>query len=363
MPDTLDLTTLSEEPVESNIQVEITDAPEETEGPVEEPVADTEEPVEVAPEASVEEAPEEPIEEPVETEGPVEEEPEEVTEEPVEVAPEASVEEAPEEPIEEPVETEGPVEEPEEVTEEAPEEVAGPVEEAPEEPIEEPVETAGPVEEEPEEVTEEAPEEVAGPVEEAPEEPIEEPVETAGPVEEEPEEVTEEAPEEVTGPVEEAPVSTAPVEQVASDIRNILTEVPSVSSELSDDLKQRIAELEYLRECCGEWISLGRRGKSNFLTSWENKSVTVDSSKDYVNVLVQLEKLPEIIKLWAERKVTTNSNHFKNIESYNLTKSLFNEKSNGEKVEVLEQLITLLTDCANGKMRTNQIEEFIDNLY
>ena len=252
MPDTLDLTTLSEEPVESNIQVEITDAPEETEGPVEEPVADTEEPVEVAPEASVEEAPEEPIEEPVET---------------------------------------------------------------------------------------------------------------AGPVEEEPEEVTEEAPEEVTGPVEEAPVSTAPVEQVASDIRNILTEVPSVSSELSDDLKQRIAELEYLRECCGEWISLGRRGKSNFLTSWENKSVTVDSSKDYVNVLVQLEKLPEIIKLWAERKVTTNSNHFKNIESYNLTKSLFNEKSNGEKVEVLEQLITLLTDCANGKMRTNQIEEFIDNLY
>ena len=281
MPDTLDLTTLSEEPVESNVQVEITDAPEETvadEGPVEEPVVD---------------------EEPVETAGP-----EETTEETTD---------APEEPVEEV----------------APEEPEAPAE--------------APVEEEP---VEEVPvEEVAS----------EEPVETAGPVEE---------------------ASAAPVEQVAADIRNILTEVPTVSegneenvesvddsSGLSDDLKQRIAELEYLRECCGEWISLGRRGKSNFLTSWENKSVTVDSSKDYVNVLVQLEKLPEIIKLWAERKVTTNSNHFKNIESYNLTKSLFNEKSNGEKVEVLEQLITLLTDCANGKMRTNQIEEFIDNLY
>ena len=249
MSDTLDLTTVSDEPVESNVQVEITDAPEET--------AD-----------------------PVETTGPDE------TEEPEEVA----------EPLEEPEET---------VEEEASEEVFEPVEEAPEE--------------------------VAEP-EEAPTEP-------------------------------EAPVSAAPVEQVASDIRNILTEVPSVSSELSDDLKQRIAELDYLRECCGEWISLGRRGKSNFLTSWENKSVTVDSSKDYVNVLVQLEKLPELIKLWAERKVNNESNHFKNIESYNLTKSLFNEKSNGEKVEVLEQLITLLTDCANGKMRTNQIEEFIDNLY
>ena len=34
-----------------------------------------------------------------------------------------------------------------------------------------------------------------------------------------------------------------------------------------------------------------------------------------------------------------------------------------EKVEVLEQLVTLLTDCANRKMRINQIEEFIDNLY
>lgn len=264
MSDTLDLTTVSEEPVESNVQVEITDAPEtDAEGTVEEPV----------------------------------EEPEEVAE-----------------PLEEPEET---------VEEEASEEVSEPVEEAPEEVAE------------PEEVTSE----------EVSESPEEAPVTTEEPVS-----------------VEE-PVSTAPVEQVASDIRNILTEVPTLSSELTDDLKQRIAELDYLRECCGNWVGSGRRGKSTFLTSWENKSVTVDSSIDYGNVLVQLEKLPELIKLWAERKVSTNSNHFKNIESYNLTRSLFNGKSDTEKVEILEQLITLLTDCANGKMRTNQIEEFIDNLY
>ena len=65
----------------------------------------------------------------------------------------------------------------------------------------------------------------------------------------------------------------------------------------------------------------------------------------------------------GERKVTSNSNHFKNIQSYTLEKSLFNEKNVTEKVEVLEQLIVLLTDCANGKMRVTQIIEFIDNLY
>ena len=174
-----------------------------------------------------------------------------------------------------------------------------------------------------------------------------------------------------------APVSpAAPVEQVAADIRSILTEVPTVSEDnvetvesvdnlsgLSDDLKQRIAELDYLRECCGNWVGTRRVGKSNFLTAWENKNVTVNSNVNYEDVLVQLEKMPEIVKLWAERKVNTDSNHFKNIESYTLNKSLFNEKNVEEKVKVLEQLVGLLTDCANGIMRTNKIEEVIDNLY
>ena len=168
---------------------------------------------------------------------------------------------------------------------------------------------------------------------------------------------------------EEAPVEeSVPVEQVASDIRDILAPVAveeevSSPSELSDDLKQRIAELDYLRECCGNWVGSGRAGKRNFLTAWESKSVSVDSNVNYEDTLDQLEKLPEIVKLWAERKVTTDSNHFKNIQSYTLEKSLYNEKSVTEKVEVVEQLINLLTDCANEKMRVTQIKEVIDNLY
>ena len=138
---------------------------------------------------------------------------------------------------------------------------------------------------------------------------------------------------------------------------------PAESSGLTDDLKQRIAELDYLRECCGNWVGSGRAGKRNFLTAWESKSVSVDANVNYEDTLDQLEKLPEIVKLWAERKVTTDSNHFKNIQSYTLEKSLYNEKSVTEKVEVVEQLINLLTDCANEKMRVTQIEEVIDNLY
>ena len=118
-----------------------------------------------------------------------------------------------------------------------------------------------------------------------------------------------------------------------------------------------------MRECCGNWVGSGRAGGSIFLTAWENKNVSVDSNVNYEDILVQLEKLPELVKLWAEGKVKSESNHFKNIEQYTLCKSLFNEKSNKEKIEVLEQLIDLLINCVNGKMRQNKIVGFIDNLY
>ena len=205
-----------------------------------------------------------------------------------------------------------------------------------------------PVAEEPEAEESEASEAAEEAVEEAAEEPVAS-------------EAVEEAPAE--------PTASEAVEQVASDIREILAPVESVnevsssSEELSDDLKQRIAELDYLRECCGNWVGSGRVGRSNFLNAWQNKSVSVDSSVSYEDVLVQLEKLPELVKLWAEGKVKSDSNHFKNIESYTLSKSLFNDKGVTEKVEVVEKLINLLTDCANGKMRVTQIEEVIDNLY
>ena len=153
-------------------------------------------------------------------------------------------------------------------------------------------------------------------------------------------------------------------EEVNEDIVDTeQAEQPEESSGLTDDLKQRIAELDYLRECCSCWVGSGRAGKRNFLTAWESKNVSVDANVNYEDTLDQLEKLPELVKLWAERKVTTDSNHFKNIQSYTLEKILFNEKSVTEKVEIVEQLINLLTDCANGKMRVTQIVEVIDNLY
>jgi len=228
---------------------------------------------------------------------------------------------------------------------------------------------------EPEEVTEEVPEEV-------PEEVIEPVIATPDPVIATPDPepvIATPDPEPVIATPDPEPViatpdpveteSPAPVEQVAADIRSILTEVPTAvesvddSSGLSDDLKQRIAELDYLRECCGNWVGSGRRGKRNFLTAWENKSVSVNSSVNYEDVLNQLEKLPELVELTAESKISTESNQFKNIESYTLNKPLFNEKSLTEKVEVLEQLITLLTDCANGKIHNKEIILNINNLY
>ena len=214
--------------------------------------------------------------------------------------------------------------------------------------------------------TEEAP--VASETEEAPVASETEEAPVASEVEEAPvASETEETP--VVSETEEASVEpeVAPIEQVVSDIRDILSEEPVASAsgtgELTEDLKQRIAELDYLRECCGNWVGLGRAGKRNFLTAWKSKSVSVDSNVNYEDTLNQLEKLPELVKLWAEGKIKSNSNHFKNIQSYTLDKSLFNEKNVTECVEVLEELINLLINCANGKMRVTQIIEVIDNLY
>ena len=278
------------------------------------------------------------------------------------VASEAAEEEEPaasevaeeEAPVEEPVEEEAEEAEAPEEEAVASEAVEAPVEEEAEEAAEE-----APVEEEAEEEEEPAASEAA----EAPvaSEAVEAPVAS---------EASEEAPVDSEAVEEPEPV---PVEQVASDIREILApvesanevEVSSSSSGLSDDLKQRIAELDFLRECCGNWVESGRgTGRRNFLTDWDNKNVSIDSNGDYEDTLNQLEKLPELVKLWAvERKIKYDSNYFKNIQSYTLSKSLYNEKSLTEKVEVVEQLVGLLTKCANGKISVTKIKEFIDNLY
>ena len=201
------------------------------------------------------------------------------------------------------------------------------------------------------------------------EEPVPDEPDEPEPVPDEPDE-PEPVPDE---PVEPEPVPDEPVpdepdepdepEPVPDEPEPEPEPEPELSDGLSDEYKLKIAELDFLCECCGEWVGKSRRGKRNFLNSWNNKNITIDSSIDYESVLNHLEKLPELIKLWVSGGVKTDSNHFKNIESYNLKKSLFGEKNIQEKIELLEQLIDLLIDCASNKMKTQDIEDCIDNLY
>ena len=60
------------------------------------------------------------------------------------------------------------------------------------------------------------------------------------------------------------------------------------------------------------------------------------------DLLLELEKMPEIVELLSKGEITTKSNHFKNIKSYTLDKHVFNEKTNLEKVNILEQLVKSL---------------------
>ena len=235
MPDTLDLTTLSEEPVESNVQVEITDAPEETvvdEGPVEEPVVD-----------------------------------------------------------------------------------------------EEPVETAGP-----EETVEEVPEET-------PEAPVEE-----------------EAPEESVAPEEPEEASAAPVEQVAADIRNILTEVPATVETSEPVVSEQLCSLKTLTNVLGKW-SGGEIKKIN-IEKLLKEGTEVDENLD------DIEKFVEVLKLWIGEGGSTfrEHNHFKKLDEYTLSgesKNLSEEK----KVEVLKTLTELVVNVSQKKVSDSERDNIFNNLY
>jgi hypothetical protein len=235
MPDTLDLTTLSDEPVESNVQVEITDAPEETvvdEGPVEEPVVD-----------------------------------------------------------------------------------------------EEPVETAGP-----EETVEEVPEET-------PEAPVEE-----------------EAPEESVAPEEPEEASAAPVEQVAADIRNILTEVPATVETSEPVVSEQLCSLKTLTNVLGKW-SGGEIKKIN-IEKLLKEGTEVDENLD------NIEKFVEVLKLWIGEGGSTfrEHNHFKKLDEYTLSgesKNLSEEK----KVEVLKTLTELVVNVSQKKVSDSERDNIFNNLY
>jgi len=253
-----------------------------------------------------------------------------LTEEP---APEPEVVEASEEPVaSEAVEAE---EEP--VASEAAEAVEEPVaSEAEEEPEEEPV--AAEAEEEPEEE----------PVASEAAEPEEEPV--ASEASEEP--VASEASE--ASEAEEEPV---PVEQVASDIREILAPV-SVENALSSDVSETddLCSLKTLINVLGKWSGneIGRRLVEDLL----KEGSEVDENLD------DIEKVVEVLQLWIQEGGSTfrEHNHFKNLDDYTLlgeSRNLSEEK----KVEVLKTVTGLVVDVSQRKVTDEEIQNVLNTLY
>uniref|UniRef100_A0A6C0C6T8 Uncharacterized protein n=1 Tax=viral metagenome TaxID=1070528 RepID=A0A6C0C6T8_9ZZZZ len=248
MSETLDLTTVTDEPVESNIQVEITDDPEEPVPDAEESVPDAEE----------------------------EEEPVPDTEEP-EPVPDAEEEEEEEEAVEEPEEDVS--------------------EELPEEPVEEPVE------------------------EDVSEEPV------------------------------------APVEQVAADIRSILTEVPTITVETSEPIvTDNLCSLKTLVDVLGKWSGneIRRRHVENLL----KEGTEVDENLD------DIEKVVEVLKLWIGEGGPTfkEHNHFKKLDEYTLSGESSN-LSEEKKVEVLKTLTELTINVSHRRKNDEEIQNVMNNLY
>ena len=186
--------------------------------------------------------------------------------------------------------------------------------------------------------TEEAPDEEEAPVASETEEA---PVASASGVEEtSPEEVAE---------TEEASVEpeVAPIEQVVSDIRDILSEdsVTSASeaSELTEDLKQRIAELDYLRELYENLSNGNIENRNDIIKLWNTKSILVSSDVDYLIVLNNLEKLPNIIRKSLRNKEANNSELFININNIQ------------GKIEKLEELINIMN------ISIRKVDIYLDN--
>jgi len=215
----------------------------------------------------------------------------------------------------------------------------------------EPEEPAEVATEEPAEVTTEEPAEVASeePVEVATEEPAEEPVEPA----EEPVEPAEEPVE----PAEE-PAEVTPVEQVASDIRSILTEVPTTPVESVESVvSEQLCSLKTLVDVLGKWSSneIRRRQVEDLL----KEGTEVDENLD------DLEKIPELISLWmtdTSQFKNNPDNYFLKLDTYELVGESRNLSDNKKK-EVLNKLTELSINASHRRLNTEQINEILNNIY
>ena len=223
-----------------------------------------------------------------------------------------------------------------------------PVEEAPAEeaPAEEAPAEETPVEEESTPAEEVSVEEYA-PAEEAPAE--EEPAEEA-PAEEAP---AEEAPAE-EAPAEEAQ-QDAPIEQVVSDIREILTPVDNEVQAVETE-SVIICSLKTLVDVLGKWSSneIERRQVEDLL----RKDSEVDENLD------DLEKVVEILDLWIGKGGWSfrRHNHFLKFNEYTLVGESIN-LSDEKKVEVLKTITELTINASQRKIRNGEIINVINNLW
>ena len=157
-----------------------------------------------------------------------------------------------------------------------------------------------------------------------------------------------EAPEEESVEDEEPNPPSEAVEQVVSDIRDILSEDPVATEEssvsgLTDDLKQRIAELDYLRELYENLSNGNIESRNDIVKMWDNKSIIISSDVDYQIILKNLENLPNIIGKTLRNKEVNRSELFININNIQ------------EKIEILEKLINIM------HISIRRVDIYLDN--
>ena len=165
--------------------------------------------------------------------------------------------------------------------------------------------------------------------------------------------------------VSPAPVGTDSA-QVAADIRNILTEVPTVSegNEETDEsvesveplVTDNLCSLKTLVEVLGKWSGgeIKRRNVEELL----KEGSEVDENLD------DLEKVVEILKLWIGEGGSTfrEHNHFKKLDEYTLSgesRNLPEEK----KVEVLKTLTELVVNVSHRRVKNGEIQNVMNNIY
>ena len=166
---------------------------------------------------------------------------------------------------------------------------------------------------------------------------------------------------EVDETVEEAPIESEPetvdIEQVASDIREILT-TPTVVSESSEPVSYELSDISLatLIRVLGQWSAgdIRKRSVESELLSGTETDENLDT----------VEKMVEILKLWIQEKGSgfkSHDNYFKNIDEYTLvgeSKNWTDEK----KQDVVLQVVKLTIDVSNRRISRENIHSIVNSL-